>query len=222
MATKDHDSPDYKSPAYAEMETRRTLVRDIYEGTEAVRRKAETYLPKAPAETEQEWQRRIRRSELFNGLAETHRGLTGMVFRRNPQLGDDVPPILAEHAEDIDLQGTHLDVFARRAFDDAMLDGHCGILVDYQAVPNPDQLSRADEQERQLRPYWVKIRASQLLSWREAVLGGKRTLMQVAIREDTTAPSGSFGEVAVCQVRVFRRDIDQAGTSRIVCPLLSL
>jgi hypothetical protein len=42
-----------------------------------------------------------------------------MVFRENPQIGDDVPPDMKAHLEDIDLKGTHFDVFAKGIFGDA-------------------------------------------------------------------------------------------------------
>jgi hypothetical protein len=165
----------------------------------------ETYLPRAPAETQLAYERRISKSEFFNGFGRTVKGLTGMVFRRNPTLGDDMPEPLKKHWEDIDGAGTHGDVFAKTLFDDGLTTGLAGILVDHPSVADAADLTLAQVEALNLRPYWVPYAASQILSAREERDGARMVLSQLVLKEEYMALDGDFGEKAVCRYRVFKR-----------------
>ena len=89
------------------------LVRDLWEGAEKVRDMGHEYLPQAPGEDAANYAIRLKRSVYHNFYRRTVEGLTGLIFRKDPVLGEDVPPLIAEHWENIDLCGTHGDVFLR-------------------------------------------------------------------------------------------------------------
>lgn len=201
------DDASYKSAAYRRMAAGWQICSDLLGGTPVMRAAAERHLPKAPAETLKEYERRKAVAELFNGFGRTVKGLTGMVFRRNPTLEEDMPEALTADWENIDGAGTHGDVFCKQVFEDALAKGHAGILVDYPTIPAElrDRYTLADVKEQNLRPYWVHYCAEQIISWRTTRMGGKTVLTQLVLKEEATVPEGMFGESTKCRYRVFRR-----------------
>lgn len=197
-------SPDYKSAAWQRMLPGWTLCEDVMGGTQAIRAKTTQYLPQAPLEQQDEYNRRLLRTEFYNGFERTVRGLTGMVFRRNIELSDDVPEPLVEDWENIDGGGTHGDVFSRLVFEDGMVDGMAAILVDFPSLPKGAALTLADEKRMGLRPYWVHVKAKQIVSARVKSIFGRVVLTQAVIEEHAMVADGPFGEKDECRYRVFR------------------
>ncbi len=181
------------------------IMRDVMGGTQRLRACGTTYLPQAAAERPEDYAIRLRRSVFFNATRATVAGLTGMVFRKDPVLGEDVPQPIVGHWENIDNAGMHGDVFAREIFHDALVAGHAAILVDF---PNTGGTQTTAEESAPggPRPYWVAIAKENILSWRTVVENGVTVLTQIVLRECTTLPDGNFGAKAVERFRVLFRE----------------
>jgi hypothetical protein len=111
------------------------LPRTLMGGTKAMRAAGERYLPKFAAETQANYNARLGRSTLFNAFKKTVADMTGRVFSKPIVLGKDVPPELVEYAENIDLTGRHLNIFARDVFYDSLQPGIGFIYVDAPPAP---------------------------------------------------------------------------------------
>lgn len=217
------DRPDNRCKAYTAMQPAQEIVRDVAGGTLRLRgqiapaRAANTggasvskYLPKFPAEHADDYVTRLATSTLFNAYGRTVQGLVGMVFKKNPALAEDVPEVIrgntekgiGGHAENIDLAGTHLDVFAREVLEDAF-EGHAFILVDMQKALGAGA-TLADEIRAGLRPYWVKYKASQAVNFRPVTINGQREIGQITFEEETSVEAGEYGEQEVKRYRTFR------------------
>lgn len=180
-----------------------TLVRDLWKGAEQVRDRATVYLPQAPGEDNVGYRSRLARSVYTNFFRKAIEGLCGLVFRKDPVLGQDVPARIREHWEDLDNSGTHGDVFLRDLMQDAMIPGHAAFLVDF---PNTGgRVMRIDE-EQLVQPYWVPLTKEQLLSWRTTVENGQVIVTQLVIEECGVVPHGRFGERQETRYRVFTRE----------------
>jgi hypothetical protein len=137
-------------------------------------------------------------------------GLAGLIFAKDPQLGEDVPVVIrgdettVGHWEDLDGEGTHGDVFARDLCQDSILVGHAAILVDFPKTGGA--LNKAEEAALGVRPYWVAVAKEDIMSWRTARIGGTKVLVQLVLRERTQVPVGQFGEAEQVRYRVFYRD----------------
>src|SRR6185369_3790121 len=149
-----------------------TIVSDVSGGTAVMRAASKTYLPQEPAEQDANYQRRLARSVFFNAYSRTRDALVGMVFKTDPELGDDVPEKIQKDLENVDLAGSHFDVFAKELFTDAF-EGHSFILVDMQPKL-ADGATLADEAGR--RPLWVKYKACQAVNWRTSQVNGETIL----------------------------------------------
>ena len=202
--TSDANLPSTRSPAATRQQAELQLCRDLEGGQEAVRAASTEYLPQAPGESRSNYSDRLYRSVFFNAFGRTVEGLTGLIFRNDPVLGEDVPPQIVEAWENIDLAGTHGDVFLRDIEADALTVGHAAILVEFPDVGEA-VVDRQTEREL-LRPYWVPIRKEDIMSWREVLELGRIVLQQVVIRERIEAPVGEYGQQQVETYRVLWRD----------------
>lgn len=171
-----------------------------------------TFLPQFPAERPDMYAARQQRSVFTNLYLRTIQGLIGMVFRRAPVLGEDVPEVIRGDEdgeggqwENVDLQGTHGDVFLRRyTAQTALVQGLSGILVDYP--PTDGKQTREDEQTGKVRPYFVPIEQRQVVSFRTEQVNGRVTLAQVVLCFERSKPKGEFVDEAVEEYRVYRRN----------------
>lgn len=192
---------------YKELAALWTLPRTLMGGTRAMRKAGVTYLPKEAAESSDAYAARLARTTLFNAFRKTVRDMTGKVFRKKIVLEKDVPSELVAFAENIDNAGRHLNVFARDVFFDAMQPGIAFILVEMpkalaqgSGTGRGGEVTRADEQKR--RPYFVHIKAEDLIGWKTAVIEGVTTLVQARILECVTVADGPYAEVSIKQIRV--------------------
>jgi hypothetical protein len=194
----DKNSPDTKSTAAEEMAPAIKVCRDVAGGFE----KVQGYLPQHPKEETANYLIRRDRRTFFNAFGRTVEGLTGMIFRRDPKLSDDVPEPIREHWENIDNAGTHGDVFASELTKDAIEAGMSVILVD---MPNAEPAANAaQEKALGLRPYWVRYNAEDVSAFSEQV-GGRTLLSQIVFHEETVERDGKFGDKKVDRYRVFMR-----------------
>ena len=201
----DGDLPSTMSPAARRQKDALMLCRHVSGGTDTLRMHSTAYLPKAAAEHSDDYSNRLGRSVFYNAFRRAVDGMSGLVFSRDPELGDDVPGVIREQWENIDNAGTHGDVFVRDLFADALEAGHAAILVEFPATDG-EQTADA-ELTGEVRPYWVPIKKDNILSWRTRNVNGKTVLAQLVVRECVTVPDGAFGEKEVERYRVFYVDI---------------
>jgi hypothetical protein len=191
-------------PEYTAHQTRLALINALMGGTAAMREAGAKYLPQEPAESTKAWEIRRDRTVLFNAMKRTVQKLTGEVFSKDIDVGEDVPAQIKEWLEDADLQGRNLSRFAQEVFFTGDKDGVTHILVDY---PQADGVATlADEKAAAIRPYCVHIKAEQVIGWRFEVVNGKRVLSQVRITECTEVADGAYGMKEVNRIRVLNRD----------------
>lgn len=199
--TEKKNSPATTSGAYDAMAPLWKICRDVSGGTQKMREAGTEYLPKNAGEKEESYQKRLKRTVLFNAYRKTREGMTGMVFRKEPSLSDGVEENIKEHLKNVDLAGTDLNSFALRTFDEALNTGLFHVVVDYPTTGGVR--NREEEIRANIRPYWIGVRPENLVSWRSEIINGQVVLLQAVIREETVAPDGEFGEQCVVRYRVW-------------------
>jgi hypothetical protein len=123
------------------------------------------------------------------------------VFAKPVTMGDDVPTELEYLEEDCDRCGNHLNVFARKVFEDAVPFGLSYILVDMPPAL-PAGATLADERALRQEPYFVHLKAESVIGWRYEMVGGSLVLKQLRFFEDVDKPVGQFGTKSVKRVKV--------------------
>lgn len=193
------------TPEYHRAKMLAELPRTLMGGTRAMRAAGERFLPKFASETVANYQARLHRSTLFNAFKKTVADMTGRVFSKPVVLGKDVPAELIEYAENVDLAGRHLNIFARDVLYDCLQPGIGYILTDAPRAPvRTDGLppTMGDYKNAGWRPYLIFLPVENIIGWKSAVVEGAETLVQVRIKECVFEPDGDFAEKEVEQVRV--------------------
>ena len=159
-------------------------------------------------EDEEAYKRRIMHAVMSPFLTRLGEQAAGLILRKPIQLepraeGGEVDPYWEDFAEDVDGYGTSLDDFARRTVLSSLLWGHSGILVDYPSTePAPNLLA---ERQLGLRPYFIDVRADQILGWRKEGDSPLAPINQIRINEFVSEPLGRFGDRTVRQIRILER-----------------
>lgn len=212
------NSPTFQNAAYTQMLGHWDFVEDLRGGTSELRKLGKKYLPKHPLESNRSYENRVATSVFYNAFEHTLKGLAGMIFRKDPVVSEDCDVEIRGDAENgipglvnnIDNQGTHLDVFLREAAEVALRYGHVYIHVDMPPVmtqgSNPDGSANLEDYRKAgMRPYLTYYTPKQALNWRTEIRNGALHLTQITFEETALVPDGDYGEKAVKRYRVLRR-----------------
>lgn len=159
------------------------------------------YLPKWPNEQQESYDTRLSTATLYPAYQHTVETLAAKPFSRPVTIGEDVPPQIKEWSNDIDQEGRNLHVFGSDLMEGALGEGLCGVLVEYPEKPEGTK-TIADERAIGLRPYFVHIKACQLIACFGTRVQGKWVIQQLRFMECVDEPDGAFGVKNVDQVRV--------------------
>ncbi len=210
------DKPDYQSPEYAtELVPKWTYVDAVLGGTYAMRKAAENLLSQFPAEHDDVYEERVASATSDGDYKDTLDGLVGMVFAKPVTVGKNVPAQIVANFENIDLRGTHFNVFNQRLFRRGIQYGAAYVLVDMQRTPaalRGQQLDASQARALNLRPYATLYSAKELQNYPTYVtIRGAQTLQQIVFRESRQIPSG-FGAEEVERFRVWRLPVEETET----------
>jgi hypothetical protein len=211
------DKPDSLSAEVSAMAQPWPMVTALLGGTTEMRKAAQTYLPRHPAESMDAYTFRLNTSTLYNAFSRTIETMASKPFAEPLKPSEDMPPELVGVTDEekrktkpgwidnIDLEGRDLQAFGHAAFRKAMAYGPTYILVDYPQVQGVQTL--ADQKASGARPYFVLIDPTNVLGWKAERINGVQTLTQFRFKEWAAEPAGRFAESRVEQVRVLERTI---------------
>lgn len=196
------------SRAYNTAQPARDEAQTLLGGTAAMRAAREKYLPKHERESDKKYNARLNRSFLYNVFGNTVTSMSGKPFERYPNV-QPLDTFYESFIADVDKQGVGIDAFGQDLLQQVLAKGLTFILVDLPPVPNSADgraLSRQDEIDLGIRPYWAHIHADNLIAWDVEVINGVKELSRIRIREEVCEKAGEFGEKWITQVRVIGRD----------------
>lgn len=197
------DDPSNPSGAYAKASPAWQMIDDILAGPAVVRSKGETYLPKNPAESPEEYKRRNKQAPWLPEFEDILQSLSSKPFGKEVSLREGASPAIEKLAEDIDGKGNNLTAFSRPVFKAGVAKGMVGILVDNTGKGTARTL--AEERQAGVRPYWVAIRAEDAIDLKTAFVGGRELPYHVRIKECRTERDG-YSEKTVERIREMNRE----------------
>lgn len=181
------------------------LIDALLGGTDAMRAAGKKYLPQWPGEDDKAHETRLDVATLFPAYQRTIEVLGSKPFSKPVTFGKDVPEKIQTLCEDVDRQGRNLHAFLAEVGQEALGYGFSGILVDYPATKDEDgkplYVTKADEDNAGVRPYFVQVHPRSILGW----LSDKAGLTQLRLLEMVEVPDGDFDVKLIEQVRVLRR-----------------
>lgn len=138
---------------------------------------------------------------LTNFTSLTKVGLTGLVFKRDPEV--IYPEALSYLEEDATGTGLHLTQLAQLVVGETLITGRFGLLVDYPAVPAGMSVAEAaaNQNYARVKPY----PAESVINWMTKTIGSKTLLSMIVLQEyvNDVAEDG-FEWVEKVQYRVLR------------------
>jgi len=166
--------------------------RDCYGGSDKVKAATTKYLLPLDSHLRQtgtfnpsaalfnaKYQAYVERALFYNATARTVDGLAGFVFQKDPTV-EVSTEAMEEQLLDITLTGVNASVFAFRVFQELLLTGRYGVLVDVLAGQDGKTVPPEDQ-----RPYWAGYRAEDIISWSVKRVGGDpQVLTRVVLREE--------------------------------------
>lgn len=171
------------SPLVASFRGQWLTVDTILGGTTAMRLAGKAYLPQEKKEKDENYTARLNRSTFDNYYKEALDRAVDKVFSQDIQLKDQSPEIVI-WAQDVDQQGRDLTQFAKDIFFYGMHHGVTYVLTDYPRLPEEGFANRAEEMASGRRPYWVHIKAPQVLAVDYLDVGGTKRLGKFKYQEE--------------------------------------
>ena len=170
-------------------------------GTLEMRRQGENYLPKWPNEDEDAYKKRLSVATLLPVYEESIKQNIGRIFAEPTVLSEETPEKIREYAENIDMEGSRLDVWAQQFFSLAFQYGVAHALVDYPRTDMKEIRTKADENATGGRPYVTMLNPRQVIGWKSKVEKGKVVLTDLRIKEVIIVDGDDFGQKKVEQIR---------------------
>ncbi|MEN2975559.1 DUF4055 domain-containing protein [Tistrella bauzanensis] len=150
--------------------------RDVAAGQEAVHAAAERYLPRLDGQSDTAYRAYRDRALFYNATARTIDGLSGMVFRKPPEIAahPGLSPVIADPTG----LGDGFRRLAEHVVAELLTTGRVGLLVDYPPAGEVAPATRAAAVQAGRLPYLAAYPAEVILDWRlmragvEALSGG--------------------------------------------------
>ena len=198
------NDPSAPCLAHQRMSSMWSLLHDLYGGTTTMREAGEKWLPREPKEQLAKYAIRLERSVLANYFKNTIGNHSSRPFSKAVSFKGTVPVRLETLEKDADLEGTDLTQFTRQVFESAEQYGVCHVIVDYP--PNPTS-NLADERKMtesgELRPYFVRVDAPDMLAWKTERRGGHVVVTEIRFK-DTSYSQEGYEETKSERVRIYR------------------
>lgn len=198
MADKAND-PSTPSLAHVALADDWAMIRSIRAGVAAVKAAGAKYLPKYPAEDDEEYKRRLASTPWRPEFEDAIRSISAKPFGKEVALAGEPSDEIKAIAEDIDGRGNNIHVFARDMFEGGVSLGAHGILVDFPTMNVG--ATKAEEKAAGARPYWVSVDADEILSLRTTRVGAREVVTHLRLMETQTTISG-FEETTSRRIRV--------------------
>lgn len=187
--------------------------RDFAQGQDKVMEKDEnsngTYLPVLEGQKDLAYEKYLKSGYLYNATGRTRQGFLGMIMRKDPDI--DVPDALEAIMEDIDQEGTDAMQFAEELAKEELTVARGGILIDYPDQ-NTGDMSQAEAEALNLRPYAVMYKAENILAIRKKRINNASMPIQIRLYEiEETEGDKEFETEVIERVRVLEL-VDQGGS----------
>lgn len=206
------DDPSTTSKDHDAMADDWRLIRDILAGAKHIKAAGVRYLPKFQKESQGAYDLRRDSTPWRPEFADALRSLCSKPFTKevvvNPDAPDDIQGKIVDQKtkkrqggliDDIDGQGNSLHVFARDTFSNGVAMGLDAIYVAWSA--DRPLRTKAEEQLAGARPYWVHVRAENILALYTKRIGGRTVVSHIRIRECTIEQDG-YEEIEVKRIRI--------------------
>lgn len=172
---------DTLNRSYEEKAEQWDRCRRVIGGSDRVKDAGEKFLPKLGGQNDEEYLAYKKRAQFYNASRRTKDAFSGLIFRKESDIA--LPAVMDSWQENITNDGLSLRELAESVVNEVLEVARYGLLIDFPAVQTDVELTQAQAEEMDLRPYIATYPAESIINWREAVVNGKKQLVLVVLKE---------------------------------------
>ena len=129
----------------------------------------EQHLFRHPRENIEDYRERLARAHYTNYCEVLVDFFSNYIFSETiDRNGGDNALFTNEFLKDVDRRGNNVDFFMKSVSDDMQIFGMSYVLVDAPVIDPtlaPEVITKAFEEENNIRPYWIILRANEIIDW---------------------------------------------------------
>ena len=155
-------------------------MRTVFEGDKAIKANAKTYVPKNTGVSDSDYNAIIQRSVFENFTEATAKGISGLIFAKEPTIS--LPTSLELLKENIDMDDNTIVDLSQNIVNELMEVGRCGLLID---VPNIDTagMTKPQTDALNIRAFTKLYKSETIINWRYESINSVNKLTLLVLHE---------------------------------------
>ena len=155
-------------------------MRTVFEGDKAIKKNAETYVPKNKGVDDSDYNAIIQRSVFENFTEATAKGISGLIFAKEPAIS--LPTSLELLKDNIDMDDNTIVDLSQNIVNELMEVGRCGLLID---VPNIDTtgMTKPQTDALNIRAFTKLYKSETIINWRYESINSVNKLTLLVLHE---------------------------------------
>ena len=155
-------------------------MRTVFEGDKAIKKNAETYVPKNKGVDIADYNAIIQRSVFENFTEATAKGISGLIFAKEPTIS--LPASLELLKDNIDMNDNTIVDLSQNIVNELMEVGRCGLLID---VPNIDTtgMTKPQTDALNIRAFTKLYKSETIINWRYESINSVNKLTLLVLHE---------------------------------------
>lgn len=155
-------------------------MRTVFEGDKAIKANAKTYVPKNTGVSDSDYNTIIQRSVFENFTEATAKGISGLIFAKEPTIS--LPTSLELLKENIDMDDNTIVDLSQNIVNELMEVGRCGLLID---VPNIDTtgMTKPQTDALNIRAFTKLYKSETIINWRYEAINSVNKLTLLVLHE---------------------------------------
>jgi len=155
-------------------------MRTVFEGDKAIKKNSETYVPKNKGVDIADYNAIIQRSVFENFTEATAKGISGLIFAKEPTIS--LPASLELLKDNIDMDDNTIVDLSQNIVNELMEVGRCGLLID---VPNIDttEMTKPQTDALNIRAFTKLYKSETIINWRYESINSVNKLTLLVLHE---------------------------------------
>ena len=155
-------------------------MRTVFEGDKAIKANAKTYVPKNKGVDIADYNAIIQRSVFENFTEATAKGISGLIFAKEPTIS--LPASLELLKDNIDMDDNTIVDLSQNIVNELMEVGRCGLLID---VPNIDTtgMTKPQTDALNIRAFTKLYKSETIINWRYESINSVNKLALLVLHE---------------------------------------
>ncbi len=155
-------------------------IRMVFEGDKAVKANAKTHFPPNDGVSDKTYNAIIQRSVFENFTEATAKGISGLIFAKEPTIS--LPASLELLKENIDMDDNTIVDLSQNIVNELMEVGRCGLLID---VPNIDTtgMTKPQTDALNIRAFTKLYKSETIINWRYESINSVNKLTLLVLHE---------------------------------------